>query len=240
MIRKHRTWLLMALGAAGLVGGLYAEKRLVRPYSVDDRMARLEEPVRLRLDRDFRAAEAAWPPKRLDFLAFKLEKRLEVYVPGKQAKPVFLKSYPVLAASGSLGPKLREGDMQVPEGIYRVEYLNPNSRFHLSMKLDYPNADDRNQARAEGRTRLGGDIMIHGNHVSIGCLAVGDPAAEELFVLAALAGVDQVRVLIAPVDFRQRGLPPDLLLPSWTDGLYKRLASELKEYPVGNSALTDR
>jgi hypothetical protein len=233
MIRKPWSWLLVAIAAVGLGGVLYAGKTWVRPYSVEDRMTRFEEPVRLRLARDFQAAEAAWPPARLDLLAFKLEKRLEVYVPGKQAQPFFLKSYPVLAASGKLGPKLREGDMQVPEGIYRVQYLNPNSRFHLSMKLDYPNADDRKQARAEGRARLGGDIMIHGNQVSIGCLAVGDPAAEELFVLAALAGVDRVRVLVAPVDFRQRGLPPDLSLPSWTDGLYKRLASELKHYPIG-------
>lgn len=233
MIGKHRIGLLLALGAAGLAGVLYAEKMLVRPQSIADRMARFGEPVRLRLARDFQAAEAAWPPGRVDLLAFKLEKRLDVYIPGKQAKPVFLKSYPVLAASGKLGPKLREGDMQVPEGIYRVEYLNPNSRFHLSMKLDYPNADDRKQARADGRTRLGGDIMIHGNRVSIGCLAVGDPAAEELFVLAALAGVDRVRVLVAPVDFRQREIPPDLSLPSWTDGLYKRLAQELKHYPIG-------
>ncbi len=233
MIRKPWSWLLIALAAVGLVGVLYAEKMLVRPYSVEDRLARFEEPVRLRLARDFQSAGAAWPPGRLDLLAFKLEKRLEVYVPGKQAKLVFLKSYPVLAASGKLGPKLREGDLQVPEGIYRVEYLNPNSRFHLSMKLDYPNADDRNQARTEGRTRLGGDIMIHGNHVSIGCLAVGDPAAEELFVLAAIAGVSRVRVLIAPVDFRARELPGDLTLLSWTGDLYKRLAKELKHYPIG-------
>jgi len=233
MIRKYRGWLLTVLTAVGLGGALYAEKTRVRPYSVQDRLAHFEETVRLRLARDFLAAEAAWPPGQLDLLAFKLEKRLEAYVPGKGGRPVFLKAYPILAASGSLGPKLREGDLQVPEGIYRVEYLNPNSRFHLSMKLDYPNADDRNQARAEGRTRLGGDIMIHGNQVSIGCLAVGDPAAEDLFVLAALAGVDRVRVLIAPVDFRERELPRNANTLSWMGDRYTRLAQELERYPIG-------
>jgi hypothetical protein len=96
--------------------------------------------------------------------------------------------YPVLAASGALGPKLRQGDLQVPEGVYRVLWLNPNSSYHLSMKLDYPNAFDREHARRDRRTDLGGDIFVHGRAVSIGCVALGDPAIEELFVLAADTG----------------------------------------------------
>ena len=69
--------------------------------------------------------------------------------------------YPILAASGVLGPKLREGDKQVPEGIYGAEALNPNSKFHLSIRLNYPNTFDRRMAQSDGRTQLGGDIMIH-------------------------------------------------------------------------------
>lgn len=130
-----------------------------------------------------------------------------------------------------LGPKLRAGDLQVPEGLYRVELLNPNSRFHLSLRLDYPNAFDRRRARADGRTRLGGDIMIHGNAVSIGCLAMGDPAAEDLFVLAADTGIGHVSVIVAPTDLRVRAAPRDPTLPPWVDQLYARIRTALDELP---------
>ena len=71
----------------------------------------------------------------------------------------------------------------MPEGVYRIVALNPNSSYHLSMKLDYPTEFDLSKARAEGRTRPGSDIFIHGKAVSIGCVAVGDDAIEEIFVL---------------------------------------------------------
>jgi len=61
-----------------------------------------------------------------------------------------IKSYPFTGFSGGLGPKLREGDGQIPEGVYAIEYLNPNSQFHLSVKLDYPNVFDKAKGRADG------------------------------------------------------------------------------------------
>src|SRR5690606_4961 len=97
----------------------------------------------------------------------------------------FVRALPVLAASGRVGPKLQYGDYQVPEGFYRIEALNPNSRFHLALRVNYPNAFDRAEAAREGRTHLGGDIMIHGSNASVGCLAMGDVVSEDLFVLAA-------------------------------------------------------
>ncbi|NJN46820.1 MAG: L,D-transpeptidase family protein [Candidatus Competibacteraceae bacterium] len=92
-----------------------------------------------------------------------------------------IKHYPVLAASGTLGPKLCEGDRQVPEGIYRIKSLNPNSAYHLSLELDYPNAFDLRQAERDGRNNPGSAICIHGKAVSVGCLAMGDTAIEELY-----------------------------------------------------------
>ena len=77
---------------------------------------------------------------------------------------VRLARYPIRAASGALGPKLREGDRQVPEGVYDIESLNPNSRFHVALRVGYPNAFDRQMAGREGRTALGGDIMIRASH----------------------------------------------------------------------------
>jgi murein L,D-transpeptidase YafK len=134
----------------------------------------------------------------------------------------------VQAASGGPGPKLREGDRQVPEGLYKLLWLNPNSSYHLSMKLDYPNAFDRGKGRADGRTRLGGDIFIHGRAASIGCLAMGDPAIEELFTLVAEVGVGNVRVTIAPHDLRRRPAPTDG--PAWVRELYEALAPEVARF----------
>jgi hypothetical protein len=183
-----------------------------------------------RLRRRFAAHGVDDPPERVELLAFKREARIEVRAwSGGRAERAAV--YPLRAASGGYGPKLREGDEQIPEGIYRVTLLNPNSEYHLSMKLDYPNELDRARAAEDGRTRLGGEIFLHGDTVSIGCLAVGDPAVEELFVLAAAVGIENVRVLIAPWDFRHEPPPTPRaaarLDPDWLPRLYAELAKAL-------------
>lgn len=95
----------------------------------------------------------------------------------------------------------------VPEAVTPdaadVESLNPDSLYHLALRIDYPNADDRARAREDGRTQLGGDIMIHGSTGSVGCLAMGDEGAEDLFVLAGDVGFERLRVWIVPTDFRR-------------------------------------
>jgi murein L,D-transpeptidase YafK len=139
----------------------------------------------------------------------------------------------VLAASGRAGPKLRQGDKQVPEGIYRISYLNPNSAYHVSMRVNYPNRFDRRMAKKDRRQKLGGDIMIHGKKSSAGCLAMGDEAAEELFVLAAQTGNRKVKVIIAPSDMRKKGLPKQLTgQPAWVPQLYMQIASAMSEFPA--------
>ena len=112
-----------------------------------------------------------------------------------------------------------------------AELLNPNSRFHLSIRVNYPNAFDRRMATQDGRTQLGGDIMIHGNAVSIGCLAMGDEAAEDLFVLAALATKERTRIIISPTDFRTGILGRLRAQPAWAGELYQQLRAELKQFP---------
>src|SRR5690606_651865 len=120
--------------------------------------------VARRLRPDFRAAGVVYPPHEVAYVAFKDSRRLEVHAKGAAGERWrFVKSYPILAASGGPGPKLAEGGRQVPEGIYRAEFLNANSRYHLSIRVSYPNAFDREMAARDGRTRLGGDIMIHGS-----------------------------------------------------------------------------
>ena len=142
---------------------------------------------------------------KLRILVFKNERSVEVHAPGWKAPRI----YPMTAFSGTLGPKLREGDGQIPEGIYGIEYLNPNSSYYLSLKVTYPNASDRARAKADGRTNLGGDIMIHGTAVTIGCVPVGDNAIEDIFYLASAVGIKNVSVVIAPYDMR-KGRRPEL------------------------------
>jgi len=199
--------------------------------STAERVATYGAAVKERLAPLCAAQGVAYPPTSLILIGLKAEKRLELWAPDAAGRPKLVKTYPILAASGGVGPKLREGDGQVPEGIYGIESLNPNSRFHLSLRVGYPNADDRRHAQADGRTRLGGDIMIHGSNVSVGCLAMGDPAAEELFVLAALAGPANIRVILSPVDFRKQDsvkVPADQ--PDWVPALHAQIKAELVRY----------
>jgi len=176
----------------------------------------------------FAAAGAAYPPASITFIALKQEKILEVWAPGDNT-PVLVATYPILAASGGPGPKLREGDRQVPEGLYRLAGLNPNSSFHLSMKINYPNEFDLRHAAAEGRTSPGSDIFIHGREASIGCLAMGDPAIEKLFVLVARTGYENVEVIMAPYDFRK--MPPQPAGgPVWLPELYAAVADRMKNF----------
>lgn len=152
----------------------------------------------------------SFPPQRVVLLGLKSERRLEVYAGPSDAELRFALSFPIQAASGALGPKLREGDRQVPEGVYLLESLNPNSRFHAALRVGYPNQLDIASANRKARDKLGGDIMIHGGAVSVGCLAMGDPVIEDLFVLCAAVGIENVTIVLSPVDLRVTNLPIEL------------------------------
>ena len=193
--------------------------------TVADRVEQFGLAVRARLAPDFERISVAYPPAEITLVGLKEDNLLEVWV---SDPPKHLKTYPILGASGVLGPKLREGDMQVPEGLYRIESLNPNSMYHLALRVNYPNQFDKTKGKADGREDLGCDIMIHGKDCSIGCLAMGDEAAEELFVLAAQTGIDNISVILTPVDFRIQELPVHMPeVPEWTPELYASIKQEL-------------
>jgi murein L,D-transpeptidase YafK len=127
----------------------------------------------------FSAAAVEWPPAEMYLRAFKQERELEVWA-GEKGRPLRrVKVYPFCAASGDVGPKRREGDLQVPEGFYTVDLFNPYSNFLLSMRVSYPNASDRRL----GTARPGGDIYIHGGCASIGCIALEDGPIQELYLM---------------------------------------------------------
>jgi murein L,D-transpeptidase YafK len=214
------------LAAAALPAALKAA-------TVEERLAEFGAAARARMAPSFAAARIGYPPSRAVLVGLKAERRVELYAAGPRGELRYVRSYRVLAASGSFGPKLRVGDLQVPEGFYRIVSLNPDSRYHVSLRLDYPNARDRRRAEAEGRSDLGGDIMIHGSNVSIGCLALGDPAAEELFALAADMGAPQLSVILSPIDFRRAsGATP---VRPWLPDLYGELRAALEQIPLPRS-----
>ena len=199
-----------------------------RAATVAERLEQYGAVARARLSPYFAQQKVTYPPSELIFVGLKAEKLLEVHAKSGTNGFRLIRTFPILAASGGAGPKLREGDRQVPEGIYPIELLNPNSSYHLSLRIGYPNAFDRAKAAKEGRTNLGGDIMIHGKARSVGCLAMGDEAAEDLFVLAADTGFEKITVLLTPVDFRAgKTVPANAKLPGWTADLYPKIKARL-------------
>lgn len=230
-----RRRIVCGLGTAGVACVVVSlappvRSRFRRRATVAERVAEYGPAARARLEPHFWAAGVAYPPSRVVLLGLKQERRLELYAGGAGDGPVFIRAWPIIGASGKLGPKLREGDRQVPEGLYRIDSLNPNSRFHLSLRIDYPNEFDRRIAAAERRGNLGGDIFIHGGSASVGCLAMSDPVAEELFTLVADIGRENVEVVIVPVDLRRSAVPPELHT-GWRVELYDALSRRLAALP---------
>ncbi len=114
---------------------------------------------------------------------FKEERELELWVRGEEGKFTLFRTYPVAGMSGTLGPKLAEGDGQAPEGFYFVpeSALHPKSNYHLAFNIGFPNRYDRSHERT------GSFIMVHGSDLSIGCFAMTDEKIEEIYTLAAVA-----------------------------------------------------
>jgi hypothetical protein len=200
---------------------------------IDRRLADIGPIARLRWKPDFARAGVSYPPASVEILVLKRERIVEIYAGSSPHSLSFVRTMPIEAASGGPGPKLREGDRQVPEGFYAVEKLNPHSKYHVSLRLSYPNAFDVRMGTRDRRRRLGGDIMIHGGAKSIGCVAVGDLAAEDLFVLSADAGLANVSVTIAPRDFRRTSdTEPMPGQPPWVRDLYGELDRRLRVLPA--------
>jgi murein L,D-transpeptidase YafK len=176
------------------------------------------------------ATGVAQKPRNLWLLAIKDARTLELFGEDVSGRRVKVRAWRIVAASGTSGPKRREGDEQVPEGVYRIDHLNPNSAFHLSLRVDYPNSADRARAARDGRENLGGDIFIHGKDVSVGCIAIGDDTIEELFWLVARVGLDKFTVVIAPTDLR-RAAPPTVRGPAWVSELYRDLTAQMRQFP---------
>ena len=148
-----------------------------------ERAAKAAQSVRPKLERDLAAMGLKFGDP-VFIRAFKEEKQLEFYVRNRATKKFDLfRTYEIAGASGMLGPKLAEGDLQVPEGFYFVppNAMKPDSQFHLAFNIGYPNEFDL------AHQRTGSFIMIHGSCRSIGCLAMTDPIIDEIYTLCDAA-----------------------------------------------------
>jgi murein L,D-transpeptidase YafK len=152
---------------------------------------------------------------------FKQEKILELWAkPKTDKKYSHIKDYEICASSGELGPKRAQGDGQTPEGFYFINRFNPYSNFYLSLGLNYPNQAD---LKVIGNAAPGGDIFIHGNCVTIGCIPITDDKIKELYLIAIEAkshGQEKIPVHVFPCKLTEgkmaelKSLNPNLL-PFW-------------------------
>ena len=238
-------WLRTSIFALLIVAAPLASVWLAMSYiprekhEVSDRLSQFGSEARTRLLPQFLRAGVPYPPMGLVLVGLKEERRLQIYAAGHDGKLRYIADRPFLAAAGGPGPKLRSGDRQVPEGIYRIRYLNPNSAAYVSLMIGYPNAFDRARAKEDGRINLGGDIVIHGpTSGTAGCIALGEEAVEDIFTLVADSGIANTRVILAPRDLRVRGAPEPAKARPWFKALYTTISEDLAKlpYPGGSGA----
>jgi len=179
----------------------------------------------------FSKAGVSYPPKEIALLAFKSERKVELWAKNESQSWQHVHNYPLTGFSGRLGPKLKENDKQIPEGVYKLVNFNPFSSMHLSMMINYPNTFDREKGYQDGRKDLGNNIFIHGNNLSVGCLAIGDLAIDQLFTLSRRIGLKNIQLIIAPNDIRyEKPSTSTFAQPRWLPELYKRIEQSLKPF----------
>lgn len=202
-----RLSLLVALcltlaGISPVAAGTLKQEQLRFPRVRAAYDSRLDVAKRL-----FEAKQLSWPPPPVFWRAFKQDKSLELWALNRETgKYVLVKEYEVCRLSGTMGPKRREGDYQIPEGFYEFTEFNPASSYHLSLRINYPNSSDRILG---DRKKLGGDIFVHGDCVTIGCLPMTDEQIDEIYLITLEArGAGQAHIPIHVFPTRLAG-------PSW-------------------------
>lgn len=152
---------------------------------------------------------------RIYLRAFKTEKKIELWAKNKSDKSFkLIETYDICAISGVLGPKRQQGDGQIPEGFYKINRFNPTSNFYLSLGTNYPNKSDRILGR---KGNLGGDIFIHGNCVTIGCMPITDDKIKLLYIYCVEAR-----------DNGQKTIPVTIFPAKLTDTKFNSLISRYK------------
>ena len=181
------------------------------------------------LSKQFKAKGLIWPAKYIYIRSFKYDSQLEVWVKNDRKDDYKLfKTYKICALAGTLGPKRMQGDYQVPEGFYHINEFNPNSMYHLSLGLNYPNISDKVLSDS---LQPGGDIYIHGSCVTVGCIPI-NTQIDELYLLASYAhdqGQDFIPVHIFPVRFNVKTSVAYLDYQVKNDPDLKKFETKLKQ-----------
>jgi len=194
-----------------LLIGLLLVQEITRKRFKDKQMeySRVRETIEEKyqsIKEHFNSLGLKYPPKNIFIRIFKEEKILELWASSRKREPYRLvKTYEIAGSSGTLGPKRREGDRQIPEGFYYIEGFNPMSKYYLSLRINYPNESDRILGSRES---LGGDIFIHGGINTVGCIPITDEGIKELYAIAVecvSAGQDRIPVHIFPRRLDEEG-----------------------------------
>lgn len=214
MNQNIRTLFFLAAGLLLLTAAVFSFKSDQKKYPrVKEAYAEKEKIIIAQLAaKGIKTNEAV----QLYIRAFKEESRIELWAKNSSAATFQLvDSFEVCSMSGSIGPKRKQGDRQVPEGFYHIDRFNPESNFHLSLGINYPNASDKIMSKANN---LGGDIFIHGSCVSIGCMAITDEQIKELYIYCVEA-----------YSGGQTKIPFTIFPARLTTGHYNRLVKRMPE-----------
>lgn len=214
----------LACGLLCLIATSYAHASFVDEQLEHERPKVARDETLENTKKMFEQLEIPFPPDAIYIRAFKDEEQLELWVRPKRGDAFRrIKVYDFCSTSGVLGPKRRQGDLQIPEGYYRINHFNPYSYFYLSLGINYPNKSDR---ILKSGSNPGGSIYIHGDCVTIGCIPITDPNIKELYWIAVethSAGQARIPVHIYPFHLtdanleRAAKLYDDDLVDFWTN-----------------------
>jgi murein L,D-transpeptidase YafK len=182
-----------------LISMLAQHKTFKETQTAKSRVKAAYEEKEAELKKALQEKNIAFEGPQLFIRGFKQERKLEVWIKDAAHENFTLfRTYDFCSSSGTLGPKRKEGDLQIPEGIYYINHFNPESNFHLSLGINYPNESDR---ILSDKKSPGSSIYIHGNCVTIGCIPITDEKIKELYILAVEArnnGQEKIPVHIFP------------------------------------------
>jgi murein L,D-transpeptidase YafK len=229
MIRKISNFITI-LVVAGLSPYSYSQNSFVDYHKSPFGVARIFSNKEDTLQKEFQAKGLKWPAKYVYIRSFKYDAQLEVWVKNEpKEKYRLFKTYKVCMQSGTMGPKRLQGDYQVPEGFYYINEFNPHSNYHLSLRLNYPNASDRILSDS---LRPGNAIYIHGSCVSVGCIPVTDNEIEEIYIITSYAkenGEDFIPVHVFPIRYNQRKSVEYFRMSSKNNSSLQKFALQLKD-----------
>jgi hypothetical protein len=211
--------------------GFAAEKPVPLGLTVEQAIRKFGPDAKNRLLPYFEHSNVPYPPDHLYLVCLKSEELLLVFAQDSKGKMKQIRSYSIVSNSGVSGPKLKEGDLQIPEGFYKITGLD--AMTHLAMWVNYPNAIDKLHARTDRRTNLGGYIQIHAGVYSTGCIVISNDDMAELLSVAYAIGYKNVDLLVAPCNLLDRAPDVDFKKqPKWLPGLYQQIKDELRRFPV--------